>query len=241
MIHADALHLKSLSPFNIVCMFDVAFEPPLMRALAKAMGNSSVRLLVSFKRVQTMKLYGFNVSRILSQVMTAMCGSGETHTAYIYELEGHNDDSFRVSEVIQTALNELDIPDFQNLINERFREYQYSSSRGRISNPRTFYSPEPSSRQPLKKKRGLVSGFLHEEEKKLLDPKLRNFVPGENVTAVYNSWAGGRERYPAVVKKVWWDSASKVYRYQIVYDEKYDGKTVTEWGVETRFLHRRLL
>jgi len=87
------MNLTSLNPFNIVFMFDVAFEPPLFKALAQALKeSSSVRFLISFKRVHILKKHGFKVSEPVAQMNTRMHGSNQNHMAYIYKLDASRED-----------------------------------------------------------------------------------------------------------------------------------------------------
>jgi len=65
-----------------------------------------------------------------------------------------------------------------------------------------------------------------------------SFQKREKVWALYNSWAGGKVWYEAVVLKPWYDHRTKKHLYQIVYDERYEGNLVTE-NVEAKFLRMR--
>jgi hypothetical protein len=145
-------------------------------------------------------------------------------------------------------LDELERPDFENLIKERFRDYQMSSKEARTLVPRRFYSPEVKpprvtmkaeakhspevkrSHVPMK----AVAKRSHPQKAK--DPTKPWFRPGDKVQAVYNSWIGEKKKYPAFVKQTWWDNKSKIYRYDVVYEEDYEGELVTEYGLETRLL-----
>jgi len=65
-----------------------------------------------------------------------------------------------------------------------------------------------------------------------------SFQKRDKVWALYNSWAGGKVWYEAVVLKPWYDHRTKKHLYQIVYDERYEGNLVTE-NVEAKFLRMR--
>ena len=65
-----------------------------------------------------------------------------------------------------------------------------------------------------------------------------SFQKRDKVWALYNSWAGGKVWYEAVVLKPWYDQRTKKHLYQIVYDERYEGNLVTE-NVEAKFLRMR--
>ncbi len=65
-----------------------------------------------------------------------------------------------------------------------------------------------------------------------------SFQKRDKVWALYNSWAGGKVWYEAVVLKPWYGHRTKNHLYQIVYDERYEGNLVTE-NVEAKFLRMR--
>lgn len=83
--HHDATALQSLNPFTHVYMFDVGFPPAVLVSIANAFNKSNTaQVLVCFtKPRKIIEQYGFAV-KLISQIKTSMCGSSETHTAYVY-------------------------------------------------------------------------------------------------------------------------------------------------------------
>lgn len=82
----DVTALGSLEPFSHVYMFDVGFPPDVLVSIANTFNQSTTaRTLVSFKGPrEVIGKYGFAVKEI-GGITTRMCGSSETHKAYIYE------------------------------------------------------------------------------------------------------------------------------------------------------------
>jgi len=78
----DVAALKSLNPFNIILMFDAAFEPSLMIAIAKLLENSNEAVIIVSTKVPE-DYEEFCVEK-LEQVSIHMAESGEGKTARIY-------------------------------------------------------------------------------------------------------------------------------------------------------------
>jgi hypothetical protein len=87
--NADVRDLQTLAPFSHIYMFDKGFPPDVHQAIAKAFNNSSsVRSLTCFHNENIIiNEAGFHV-KLRGTVKTIMCGSGEQHTAYMYEPDG---------------------------------------------------------------------------------------------------------------------------------------------------------
>lgn len=84
-IHSDVTAIDHFSPFTHIYMFDVGFPPDVLVKIANAFNISrSVKGLVSFQTPKRMiEHYGFDMS-LMEKIKTRMCGSSESHTAYVY-------------------------------------------------------------------------------------------------------------------------------------------------------------
>jgi hypothetical protein len=102
---ADVTNVRTFSPFTHVYMFDVGFPPVALIAVANAFNRSkTVRVLVSFTKPRNVIKYGFKV-RLVHKITTRMCGSSETHTAYVYQsIPNNSHPSTTVSTVLQSAV-----------------------------------------------------------------------------------------------------------------------------------------
>ena len=77
----DVASLSRLDPFNIIMMFDLAFEPELMLTIRELVYKSNTPLLIlSLKNLID---YDFDVEE-LDKFQIKMSGSGECHIARIY-------------------------------------------------------------------------------------------------------------------------------------------------------------
>ena len=82
---SDAAQLDTLNPFTHIYMFDIAFTPELLKAIAKAYNMSqSVRCLTSYQNRKAIEEAGFNVE-FHGQVKVVSHASSESHTAYVYK------------------------------------------------------------------------------------------------------------------------------------------------------------
>ena len=84
--HGDITHVSSFDPFTHIYSFDVGFPGDTMSKLASIFNSSSSPLyLVSFHAPRKIvDQYGYKVE-FVDKLPTSMCGSGESHTCYIYK------------------------------------------------------------------------------------------------------------------------------------------------------------
>ena len=86
--HCDIREAATFDPFSHVYMFDIGFPPTLFGELAAKFNASACpRWLISYQPPRRIERdYGFKV-QMKYKVFTAMHGSSEGHTAYIYQAE----------------------------------------------------------------------------------------------------------------------------------------------------------
>ena len=79
-IHGDVATMANLNPFNIILMYDAAFEPELMYKISDLVDASSTPLII----VSTRKLTDYDFHVVLLDQVPIRMTSGEGKTARIY-------------------------------------------------------------------------------------------------------------------------------------------------------------
>jgi len=84
---SDITEIEHFNPFTHIYMYDIAFTPPVMNAIAKAFNSSSsAQYLVSYhKPRKIIYMHGFLVNLVTYVPGTSMHGSGQKRTAWVYK------------------------------------------------------------------------------------------------------------------------------------------------------------
>jgi len=108
--HGDITEARTFNPFTHVYMFDVGFPPPVLHQIATIFNSSQAPYLISYHSPKLMiEKYRFDVD-FIAQFSTALHGSGESHTGYLYRHKGKDLPSFdhsKVDPIFQTGVSLL--------------------------------------------------------------------------------------------------------------------------------------